>query len=103
MPSGLISTSCGSISARRISAASLGKGSALSPWKDRVQSIFSSGAFSSSSGLSSRPVLEMVSAVGRCGTGAVVRFVGVSAGMVSLRSVEGGVGGVWVVWYCLGV
>lgn len=37
----MISTSSGSVGARRISAVSLGNGSALSPWKDRVQSILS--------------------------------------------------------------
>lgn len=73
IPSGLISTSSGAVSANKISAASLGKGSAERPWNDRVQSIFSSGAVSSSSGLSARPLLEMFSVVGRLGVGAATR------------------------------
>lgn len=72
IPSGLISTSSGSVGARRISAASLGKGAALSPWNERVQSIFSSDADSSSSGLSERPVLEMLGVVGWLGVGATM-------------------------------
>ena len=60
MPSGLISTSSGAVSESRISATSFGKGAALSPWKDRVQSTFSSPLISSSSGLSDSPVLEML-------------------------------------------
>jgi hypothetical protein len=73
IPSGLISTSSGAVSARRISAASLGKGSAESPWNERVQSIFSSGAASSSRGLSASPLLEMLSVVVRFGVGAATR------------------------------
>ena len=67
MPSGLISTSSGSVSARRISATSLGNGSAERPWNERVQSIFSAGVLSSSSGLSERPVLEMLGVVALVG------------------------------------
>lgn len=73
MPSGLISTSCGSVSASKMAAASLGKGSAERPWKERVQSIFSSGAVSSSRGLSERPVLLMESVVGRLGVWGGIR------------------------------
>lgn len=69
MPSGLISTSSGLVSARRISATSLGKGSAERPWKERVQSIFSAGVLSSSSGLSDKPVLEMLDVVALVGVG----------------------------------
>lgn len=78
MPSGLISTSSGSVGASRISAASLGNGSALSPWKDRVQSIFSSGDVSSSNGLSLSPVFEIF---------AVVGCLGVSDAICDARSV----------------
>ena len=56
-----------------MSAASLGKGSAERPWNERVQSIFSSGAASSSSGLSASPLLEMLSVVVRLGVGAATR------------------------------
>lgn len=80
MPSGLISISAGSASARRMSAASLGKGAAERPWNERVQSIFSSGADSSSSGLSPSPLLEMLSVVGRLGVGAETRVVAEGAG-----------------------
>lgn len=59
-----------------MSAASLGNGSAESPWKERVQSIFSSGALSSSSGLSESPLLEMLSVVGRLGVGALILLAG---------------------------
>jgi hypothetical protein len=75
IPSGLISTSWGSVSANRISAASLGNGAAERPWNDRVQSIFSSGAVSSRRGLSARPLWEMFSVVGRFGVGADTRVV----------------------------
>ena len=51
----------------------MGKGAALSPWNERVQSIFSSDADSSSSGLSERPVLEMLGVVGWLGVGATMR------------------------------
>lgn len=51
----------------------MGNGAAESPWKDRVQSIFSSGAVSSSSGLSASPLLEMLSVVGRFGVEAETR------------------------------
>ena len=76
MPSGLISISAGSASARRMSATSLGKGSAERPWNERVQSIFSSGAVSSSRGLSASPLLEMLSVVGRLGVPADTRDAG---------------------------
>lgn len=56
-----------------MSAASLGNGSADRPWKERVQSIFSSGADSSSRGLSESPLFEMLSVVGLLGVGAVNR------------------------------
>lgn len=54
MPSGLISTSSGSVGARRMSAHSLGKGVALSPWKERVQSMRSSVGFAGEGGVSRR-------------------------------------------------
>lgn len=87
MPSGLISTSSGSTSARRISATSLGNGAAESPWKERVQSIFSSGGESGERGASARPVLEMLVVVWWVGVGARMRavrssVVGVLAGAV---------------------
>lgn len=101
MPSGLISTSSGSVSARSISAASLGNGAAESPWKERVQSIFSSGVVSSSRGLSNSPVLEMLGVVGCVGVGERIfatwgeccfwEFVGVTGG-VGLLFVVVGVG-----------
>lgn len=72
MPSGLISTSFGSVSPSKMAAASLENGSALSPWNERVQSIFSSGAAASSRGLSDSPLLEMLSVVGRFGVGDLV-------------------------------
>lgn len=77
MPSGLISTSMGSVSARRMSAASLGKGAADRPWKERVQSILSSAGDSSSRGLSESPLLEMFSVVARSGVGLETRDAGV--------------------------
>lgn len=51
----------------------MGKGSAERPWNERVQSIFSSGAASSSRGLSASPLLEMLSVVVRFGVGAATR------------------------------
>lgn len=54
MPSGLISTSSGSVGARRMSAHSFGKGVALSPWKERVQSMRSSVGFAGDGGWSRR-------------------------------------------------
>lgn len=73
MPSGLISISPTSAGARRMSATSFGNGSALRPWKERVQSIFSSAGVSSSRGLSERPVLEMLEVVGCEGVTLVAR------------------------------
>lgn len=80
MPSGLISTSSGSVSLSRISATSLGKGAALRPWNDRVQSTFSSPLISSSRGLSDRPVLEMLSVVWWFGVGLGIREEGEGEG-----------------------
>lgn len=54
MPSGLISTSSGSVGASRMSAHSFGKGVALSPWKERVQSMRSSVGFVGEGGVSRR-------------------------------------------------
>ena len=95
MPSGLISTSWGSVSARRISAASLGNGAADRPWNERVQSIFSSAGVSSSRGLSDSPLLEMFSVVARFGVGDETRDAGVLAvddGEVFVGAGEGLVG-----------
>jgi hypothetical protein len=85
IPSGLISTSSGSTSASRISATSLGNGAAESPWKERVQSIFSWGGESGESGASARPVLEML---------VVVWWAGVGARMRAVRSSVAGAGAV---------
>lgn len=89
MPSGLISTSSGSVSASRISAASLGNGSADRPWKERVQSILSSAGLSSSRGLSDRPVLEMFSVVARLGVGPGTRDAGTPVGVGVATEGEG--------------
>lgn len=107
MPSGLISTSSGSVSASRISAASLGNGSADRPWKERVQSILSSAGLSSSRGLSDRPVLEMFSVVARFGVGPGTRDAGAPVGVGVEAEVEGfevelaGVGltADWLFWF----
>lgn len=91
MPSGLISTSSGSTSARRISATSLGNGAAESPWKERVQSIFFSGGESGERGASARPVLEMLLVVWWVGVGARIRAARssvVGAGAVEVLEVE---------------
>lgn len=97
MPSGLISTSSGAVSANKISAASLGNGSAESPWNERVQSIFSSGAVSSSSGLSASPLLEMLSVVERLGVGAATRDAWVEEDEGKEVVVEEVARGVWLV------
>lgn len=52
-----------------MAAVSLENGSAERPWNERVQSILSSCADSNSSGLSSSPLFEMLSVVGRLGVG----------------------------------
>lgn len=99
MPSGLISTSSGSTSARRISATSLGNGAAESPWKERVQSIFSSGGESGERGASARPVLEMLLVVWWVGVGARIRAARssvVGAGAVEVEAVDGFAGRVGV-------
>ena len=54
MPSGFTSMSLGSIGARRILAASLGKDSVERPWKERVQSTWRAPS-SSSTGWSEKP------------------------------------------------
>lgn len=102
MPSGLISTSSGSVSASKISATSLGNGAALRPWNDRVQSTFSSGCTSSSSGLSDSPVFWILSVVGWEGVGAATllarefdaevegaEVVDAGAGLVGFAGAEG--------------
>lgn len=86
-----------------MSAASLGNGAAERPWKERVQSIFSSGVVSSSRGLSARPVLEMLGVVGWEGVGErilaiwgdgwVWGFVGWIGGVGLLLELAEGVGG----------
>lgn len=58
MPSGLISISSIDSGAVRISAASFEKGSADSPWKERVQSWDVSAPSSRFRGPSERPVLR---------------------------------------------
>jgi len=57
MPSGLHSTSSGEMGARSTSAASLEKGWALRPWKERVQSTWRAPS-SRMSGSSARPVVR---------------------------------------------
>lgn len=105
MPSGLISTSWGSVSARRMSAASLGKGAAERPWKERVQSIFSSAGLSSSSGLSESPLLEIFSVVARLGVGDETRdaALGGDEGAVFGAAAAAGAGvgfvGVWLLLF----
>lgn len=102
MPSGLISTSSALVSARRISATSLGKGSAERPWKDRVQSIFSAGVLSSSSGLSDKPVLEMFDVVALVGVGweAIDSARAAAGDGVEVVGLGFGVVGVEVDWDC---
>lgn len=60
MPSGLTSMSSGAKGARRMSAASLGKGSAARPWNDRVQSTWRAPS-SRMTGWSLRPAVRSVS------------------------------------------
>jgi hypothetical protein len=57
MPSGLHSTSSAGMGARSTSAASLEKGSALRPWKERVQSTWRVPS-SRMRGSSARPVVK---------------------------------------------
>lgn len=57
MPSGLHSTSSAGMGARSTSAASLEKGSALRPWKERVQSTWRAPS-SRMRGSSARPVVK---------------------------------------------
>ena len=103
MPSGLISTSMGSVSARRMSAASLGNGAAERPWKERVQSIFSSAGSSSSTGLSDRPLLEMFSVVARSGVGAETRDAGLldAEDGFGAEDAGAGLGEVWLLRFWL--
>lgn len=77
----MISTSSGSVSASRISAASLENGSADRPWKERVQSILSSVGRSSSRGLSDKPLLEIFSVVARLGVEPGTRDAGTPVGI----------------------
>lgn len=80
MPSGLISTSSGSVGARRMSAHSFGKGVALRPWKERVQSMRSSVGFAGDGGWSRRSF--------RVGVVFVVEEVAVGLGAVDVDVVE---------------
>lgn len=81
-----------------MSAASLGNGAALRPWKERVQSTLSSAILfpldedsaSRGSGLSARPVLEMFSVVGLFG---VLAVAGLGCGVVGFEDVVDGVVG----------
>lgn len=70
-----------------MSATSFGNGSALMPWKDRVQSTLSVSPFSplvsSSSGLSASPLLYRLSVVGSFGVGSF-------AAAAAVRAVVGG-------------
>lgn len=77
MPSGLISTSSGSVGARRMSAHSFGKGVALSPWKERVQSMRSSVGFAGDGGWSRRSFRVGVVFVEAVEVGEVVVGLGV--------------------------
>jgi hypothetical protein len=73
----------------------LGNGAAESPWKERVQSIFSSGGESGDRGASARPVLEMLVVVWWVGVGARMRAVRssvVDVGAVEVDGLAGRVG-----------
>ena len=88
MPSGLHSTSSAGMGARSTSAASLEKGSALRPWKERVQSTWREPSLRIR-GSSARPVVRSVrgvcsfieSGLDATGEGGFVVVDGVSVGL----------------------